>query len=45
MLDKLPIGEPEPKKPLMCELCGLDYSDEENREHIDETGYCVGCYK
>jgi len=44
MLDPMPIGEAEPKEPLKCEMCGLDYIDEKNYIHVDETGCCVSCF-
>jgi len=45
MLDKTTIGDPEPRKPLQCELCLIDYNDNENYKFIDDTGYCSDCYK
>ena len=43
MLDPLPIGEPEPKQALRCEVCGLYYDNEEDWECIDNDGMCWDC--
>jgi len=49
MLDKSKIGEKKHKQPLKCEECGFYFKDNpqerNDREHIDETGYCTDCAK
>lgn len=45
MLDKLPIGQPEPREKLKCENCGMRYNDKLNWESIDESGLCYYCNK
>jgi len=43
MLDKLPIGEPEPAPPLKCENCGLLFEEGDDWDNIDLTGMCCDC--
>jgi len=50
LLDESKIGKPEPKPALKCELCGLDYVEDEENDNadldsIEETGRCIGCYE
>lgn len=45
MLDPLPTGEKEKRQALKCELCGLEWEDDENIDSIDEHGRCIDCFE
>jgi hypothetical protein len=43
MLDKPQYGEEEPREPLKCEDCAMEYTDRMNWKSIDDTGLCCDC--